>query len=760
VLLNYLLLVLSGLPNIQALSDTDGLTVQGDLAWQMVDGIDKFLMKELDNSINDREKLWNRNYNSPEAYDQSVAPNRKRFMKNIGAVDERLSINALEYVSDTEDSALVAKGDGYSVYAVRWPVFKNVYGEGLLLEPEGNPIAQIIALPDADMTPEMLTGMAPGLDTESQFARCLAIQGCRVLIPALIDRADTWSGNPAVRMTNQPHREFIYRMAFELGRHIIGFEVQKVFAAVDWFSNNESPVGVIGYGEGGLIALYSAAIDTRISATVVSGYFQSRQRVWEEPIYRNVWRLLREFGDAELASMIAPRTLIVEASHGPEVQGPPPTRDGRSGAAPGKIVAIPIDSVEAEFNRASEFYNKLGKNENLIMVRPETALPGSEEALSKFLSALGYKGQPKFSDALPVDRRKSFDPAQRLHRQFDQLVDFTQHLLRQSVFRRREFWAKADKSSIEAWKESCKYYREYLWDEVIGRFPPPNVPTNPRTRVIYDQPEWTGYEVMLDVWQDVFAYGILLIPKDLKPGEKRPVVVCQHGLEGRPDKVANPGDNDPAYRGYGAKLADLGFVVYAPQNPYIGMDKFRVLQRKANPLGRSLFSIIVSQHQRTLEWLSKLPFVDPERIGFYGISYGGKTAMRVPALLEEYALSICSADFNDWIVKNTTYDYSYSYVFTGEYEMFEFDLGNTFNYSDMAGLILPRPFMVERGHHDGVAPDEWVAYEYAAVRRLYTILGIPEHTTIEFFNGGHMINAQGTFEFLKRWLDWSELSER
>ena len=41
----------------------------------------------------------------------------------------------------------------------------------------------------------------------------------------------------------------------------------------------------------------------------------------------------------------------------------------------------------------------------------------------------------------------------------------------------------------------------------------------------------------------------------------------------------------------------------------------------------------------------------------------------------------------------------------------EFDLGNTFNYGEMAGLIAPRPFMVERGHEDGVAPDEWVAHE-------------------------------------------------
>jgi hypothetical protein len=30
------------------------------------------------------------------------------------------------------------------------------------------------------------------------------------------------------------------------------------------------------------------------------------------------------------------------------------------------------------------------------------------------------------------------------------------------------------------------------------------------------------------------------VPKDLKPGERRPVIVCQHGLEGVPeDTVAD-----------------------------------------------------------------------------------------------------------------------------------------------------------------------------------------------------------------------------
>ena len=71
----------------------------------------------------------------------------------------------------------------------------------------------------------------------------------------------------------------------------------------------------------------------------------------------------------------------------------------------------------------------------------------------------------------------------------------------------------------------------------------------------------------------------------------------------------------------------------------------------------------------------------------------------------------------------------------------------------MAALIAPRPFMVERGHFDGVAPDEAVAYEFAKVFYLYDAkLGIGDRCAIEFFVGPHTINGKGTFAFLHKHL--------
>jgi len=712
----------------------------------MVDSIHAYLLRETDLAAE-----------RPVAAPASDgAARRERFRHILGAVDARVPFSSPELTATTETPAEIARGRGYRVLAVRWPVFDDVQAEGLLLEPEGVAKARIVAIPDADWSPEMLAGLAPGVDPAAQFARRLAENGCQVLVPLLIDRNDTWSGIPGAGMTNQPHREWIYRMAYEAGRHIVGYEVQTVLAAIDWFARESAvhaaPIGVAGYGEGGLLALDAASLDPRIGAALVSGYFQSRADLWREPIYRDVWGLLDGFGDAELAAMMAPRPLIVEASRFPEVAGPPPATADRKGAAPaGRIATPPLDSIRREVDRA-----RIAGNVRLVVSGEGRGAPGSAEALTALLRALGVSVSRLADGAPPSDLRRNFDPAIRMRRQFDRLVAHTQAVIRASGQRRAAFWSTADASSPEAWKRTTEPLRSYIWREVIGRLPDPSVPANPRTRLIYDEPKFRGYETMLDVWPGIFAYGILLVPKDIRPGERRPVVVCQHGLEGYAREVADPKIDSSYYHRLAVRLAEEGFVAFAPQNPYVGQDRFRLIQRQGHPLKLSLFSFILGQHQRLLEWLAGLPFVDRTRIGFYGLSYGGKTAVRVPPLLDGYALSICSADFNEWVWKTTSADSHYSYMLTPEYDMLEFDFANVVNYSDLANLMAPRPFMVERGHDDGVAPDEWVAYEYAKVRRFYDRMGIGDRTEIEFFNGPHTIHGVGTFAFLRRHLHWPQ----
>ena len=735
------------------LDGTKPLKLEGDVASTLVDGVDRFLLKKIAESQANRASYWKRDVSSHAAYNASIEPNRKRLAHILGVRDPRIPFDAPEEAGTLDQPALVGQGAGFDAVAIRWPAFGDVHGEGLILIPKGKAIvADVVAIPDADQTPEQIAGLEPGVPEDSQYARRLAESGCRVVIPTLIDR----HVEQRMNKSKLSSREFLYRPAFEMGRHLIGYEIQKVLAIVDWFakdSGSKRKIGVIGWGEGGLIAFHSAAIDPRIDAALVSGYFDRREDLWKETIERNVFGLLEQFGDAEVAGLIAPRALIIEAAKGPDFVVPPGT-----GAGPGQLGTPELSSVRAEFQRAQELVSDISPSPSLgLIVSGRGDGPyGSEPALSGYLNRLDNAAKLAPMGTSPSTKTK-FNPEARQARQFHEIDRHTQQLLLESPYVRTAHFSKLDTSSLEAFKKTVEPYRDEFRHEVIGHFDDQKLDPAPRSRLVFDEPKYRGYEVVLDVFPDVIAYGILLVPKGIKESEKRPVVVCQHGLEGRPSDVADPSVNSPYYNQFANRLAERGFVTFAPQNLYIFKDRFRTLQRKANPLKKTLFSVIVPQHQQITDWLKTLAFVDPERIAFYGLSYGGKSAMRIPPLVSNYCLSICSADFNEWVWKNASTRSPYSYAATMEYEIFEWDLGSTFNYAEMANLIAPRPFMVERGHFDGVAPDETVGYEFAKIRFLYEAkLGIGDRCELEWFTGPHTIHGVGTFDFLHKHLKWSK----
>nr|MDQ3332666.1 dienelactone hydrolase family protein [Planctomycetota bacterium] len=630
------------LPNVKPLD------WEGDIASRLVDAADAFLLRELDRAEAGRDELAA----DGGELETSLHRRRERLAKMLGVRDERVP-TSIELVTTVERDPRVGIGDGYQVYQVRWPALDGITGEGLLLVPDGTPRADVVAIPDADQTPEMLVGLTEEIAAESQFARVLAESGCRVLVPTLISRQRQARNERAV-MT---HREYVYRSAFELGRHVIGYELQKVLAAVDAFSQDDADrsIGVAGYGEGGMLALYAAALDERIGSTLVSGYFDDRRTLWKQPIDRNVFGLLKDFGDAEVAKLVSPRTLVIEAAVGPELEWP-----AGQGGAPAALISPPIENVRGEFARAKRFDVINSETSPRLIVSGDGGRGpfGTAGAIKVFLAGVeaeaGYRAgskPPQPAESLP-------DSEARLRRQLAEMDRFTQRLLTESPYVRAEFMKGLDTSSVEAYRISSKRYRDIFRDDVIGSFDETLVDPDPRARIAYEEETWTGYEVVLDVFDGFFAYGVLLVPNDVAEGEKRPVVVCQHGLEGRPQDIIR-GDH-PAYHDFAAKLADRGFVVFAPQHLYLFGDRFRTLQRKANPLGKTLFSLMAPQHEQLLKWLKTLSFVDGDRIGFYGLSYGGKSAMRIPALVEGYALSICSADFNDWVWKNASTRSPYS----------------------------------------------------------------------------------------------------
>jgi hypothetical protein len=388
----------------QPLAQTTALEwAEEDLSGRMMDGAHRFVEHQIAEAQARSDRFWKYDRSSPAAWEASLEGNRDRLREIIGAVDPRVA-PALERYGDDENPAIVAETPRYRVFQVRWPVLDGMTAEGLLVEPlSGSPSASVVAVPDAGQTPEQILGLGSGLPPERQFARLLAESGCELVIPTLIRRELIETVDAQLRQSQQTWREWVYRQAFHMGRHPIGFEVQKVLAAVDRFRarrGQAAKIGVVGYGEGGLIAFYAAAIDTRIDGALVSGYFDRRGRVWEEPIDRNVWSLLERFSDAGIAALVLPRHLVIEHADVPSFTSSKGAWQTPSGT-----------SVRAEFDRIPVV--AAFPKPSLIAGdgdRPVAAI--SAKALGDFARRLGFTLTTRTGGTL-TDRRQRFDPAAR-----------------------------------------------------------------------------------------------------------------------------------------------------------------------------------------------------------------------------------------------------------------------------------------------------------------------------------------------------------
>ncbi len=175
---------------IQRLPGTAPLNIEGDIASLLVERVDDFLLHETSQASERRRQHWQSALAEDGNFPDFISLKRKRLAYILGVRDERIGLTAPELIASTQHSALIAKSDRTEVWLVRWPVFKYVTGEGLLLVPVGREIiGDIVAIPDADQTPEQFAGLVAGVAPELQFAGRLADAGYRVIVPTLINRS-------------------------------------------------------------------------------------------------------------------------------------------------------------------------------------------------------------------------------------------------------------------------------------------------------------------------------------------------------------------------------------------------------------------------------------------------------------------------------------------------------------------------------------------------------------------------------------------
>ncbi len=282
-----------------------------------------------------------------------------------------------------------------------------------------------------------------------------------------------------------------------------------------------------------------------------------------------------------------------------------------------------------------------------------------------------------------------------------------------------------------------------------------------QVRAAVDAP-YVIYEVIIESLPGIDVAGYLLIPLDKHPVFEGPfpAVICQHGLMGRPESLAGLKEDWVYYR-LAQTLAEKGFVSFVPfMNWGWGGNPARdALAKHAFALGMTPNRFEQVQLSAIIDFLQSRSEVIADRIGFYGLSYGGHASLWLGACEPRLAAIITSGHFNDWHPKLTSTRISPPYSTPTSYatveeclDMFNFDIMNQLGHAELATYQAPRPFMVENGLKDSVTPLHWVESEFSKVSKVYDKLNAQDLVKLGHFNGPHRIWGEESLIFLEKHL--------
>ena len=145
-------------------------------------------------------------------------------------------------------------------------------------------------------------------------------------------------------------------------------------------------------------------------------------------------------------------------------------------------------------------------------------------------------------------------------------------------------------------------------------------------------------------------YYQLYKPLNLQPGQRRASVTIVYGGPGV-QRVMNRWQRKHLSR----MLAHHGFVVFAVD----GRGSTNRGKAFEDVLDRALGRAEVIDQAAGAQWLKQQDFIDPERMGVYGWSYGGYMTLMMLGQTDLYASGVAGAPVTDWALYDTAYTERY-----------------------------------------------------------------------------------------------------
>jgi len=320
-------------------------------------------------------------------------------------------------------------------------------------------------------------------------------------------------------------------------------------------------------------------------------------------------------------------------------------------------------------------------------------------------------------------------------------------------------------SSTTAWAAWRTAFDQRL-RALLGRWPKP-VPLDPEVSESVDCGSYTRERVVYDTEKYVSVPAYVLVPKDIKDGEKRPGILAAHGHgDGKSNVCGVPANEkeraliEALNYDYAVKLVERGYVVIAPdwrgfgerRSPADwvrpGRDPCNVNYMAHGYLGHHLLALQIWDGMRTVDYLASRPEVDADRLGVGGLSFGGTMTTYLAALEPRLKVACISGYVST--VKDDAITMRAKGNFCGaQYMPGLLTIGDI---PEVAGLIAPKPLICEMGTEDQCFVIEDAKAAYTRVKAIYEAAGAGDRIDCDIFAGGHQWSGAKSFPWFEKWL--------
>ncbi|RRJ65159.1 dienelactone hydrolase [Paenibacillus oralis] len=259
------------------------------------------------------------------------------------------------------------------------------------------------------------------------------------------------------------------------------------------------------------------------------------------------------------------------------------------------------------------------------------------------------------------------------------------------------------------------------------------------------------------------AVYLLLPERPLASPAPAVIAVHGHGYGSReivglmPDGAERTGPSG-LHKDFAVSLVKQGFVVAAPE--LLGFGDRRLAEdlaggeatrnscyRLSSALllaGQTMAGFRIYETMRALDYLRTRSEVAPERIGIMGISGGGLVAGFTAALDERIACAVVSGYAGTFATSILTRNHCLDNYIPGILQDAEMP--------DLLGLIAPRGLFLESGDTDHLFGQDGARQALDRLKLIYEAAGGAGRVEADFFTGGHEINGEPAFAWLREQL--------